>query len=211
MWRIWVRVRDLPRAYLNTDWSVRILSHVGLIEAIENHGLGLPQQPFLRAKLIVDLSKPLIPGCFLPIEGNRVSWVYFRYEGIFKFCKECGCVGHKTGRCTLSAYDARRLIQRRVQGFENDGMTVLQTQSGIPLYTNLIRGLNDQFLHRNPRLNLNRIPPHMAGPQYDPYLYPHLYLFDHDESESSQENYFDATPEFQVPVLGPSLSLILLR
>ena len=205
MGRIWVRVHDLPWDYLNTDWTVRILSHVGLIEAIENHGSGIPQQPYLRAKLIVDLTLPLIPGCFLPLEGNRVSWVYFRYEGIYKFCKECGCVGHNTGRCTLSAFDAQRIIQRRVHGFENNGMTVLQTQSGIPLYTNLIRGLPDRFLHRNPRLNLTRIPPHMAGPQFDPYLYPHLYLFDHGESDSSMEDYYDATPDFQAQATDPHI------
>ena len=69
------------------------------------------------------------------MEANPFSWVYFRYEGIFKFCKECGCVGHNRGRCHLSAYDTARLIQRRVGSFERDGMTVLQTQSSIPLYT----------------------------------------------------------------------------
>lgn len=52
-------------------------------------------------------------------------------------------MGHNTGRCQFSAYDAARIIQRRVRGFEDDGMIVLQTQSGIPLYTNLIRGLHD--------------------------------------------------------------------
>lgn len=38
MGRIWVRVHDLPWGYLNSEWTARILSHVGLIEAIENHG-----------------------------------------------------------------------------------------------------------------------------------------------------------------------------
>ena len=203
MGRLWVRIHDLPWGFLNTDWTVRILSHVGFIESIEHHGHGLPQQPYLRAKLIIDLSQPLIPGCFVPIEGNRLSWVYFRYEGIFKFCKECGCVGHNTGRCQLSAYDAAMLIQRRVRGFEDDGMTVLQTQSGIPLYTNFIRGLTDRFLNRNARLNLASIPPYQAGPQFDPYLYPNLYLHDHGESDSSSEDYFDATPDFQQPRLNP--------
>ena len=203
MGRIWVRVHDLPWGCLNTDWTVRILSHVGLIEAIENHGVGLPTQPFLRAKIIIDLTQPLIPGCFLPTEGDRVSWVFFRYEGVFRFCKECGCIGHNTGRCNLSAFDATRIIQRRVRELERDGMMVLQTHSGIPLYTNMIRGLNDRFLHRNPRLNLTQIHSHMEGPQYDPYLYPHLYLHDHGETDSSPEDYYDATPDFQRHNMGP--------
>lgn len=84
---IWVRIQDLPWGYLNTDWIVRILSHVGLVEAIDGENQGLPHKPYLRVRLVFDITKPLIPGCFLIIEGNRVAWIYFRYEGIFKFCK----------------------------------------------------------------------------------------------------------------------------
>lgn len=49
--------------------------------------------------------------------------------------------GHNTGRCNLFAYDANRLIQRRVQEFEDDGMPILRTNEGIPLYTNMVCGL----------------------------------------------------------------------
>lgn len=97
MARIWVRIQDLPWAYLNSDWTMRILSHVGLVETIDHDKQGLLHQPFLRARIIFDITKPLIPGCFLPLEGDWVAWIYFRYEGIYKFCKECGCVGHNTG------------------------------------------------------------------------------------------------------------------
>lgn len=127
MARIWVRIHDLPWGYLNTEWTVRISNHVGLVDVIDSEGRGMPQQPFLRARLVLDITKPLIPGCFLPLDEERVAWVYFRYEGIFKFCKECGCVGHNTGRCPLSAYDARRIISSRLQDLEHHGMTVLQT------------------------------------------------------------------------------------
>ena len=135
MARIWIRIQDLPWGFLNTEWNVRILSHVGLVEAIDDENTGLPHQPFLRARLVIDIIKPLIPGCFLPMHDGKVVWIYFRYEGVFKFCKECGCVGHNTGRCPLSAYEAQRLIQRRIQAFEDSGMLILQTQENLPLYT----------------------------------------------------------------------------
>lgn len=63
------------------------LKPCGLVEAIDGENQGLPHKPYLRARLVFDITKPLIPGCFLLIEGNRVAWIYFRYEGIFKFCK----------------------------------------------------------------------------------------------------------------------------
>lgn len=59
---IWVRIQDLPLGYLNTDWIVRILSHVGLVEAIDGENQGLPHKPYLRARLVFDITKPLIPG-----------------------------------------------------------------------------------------------------------------------------------------------------
>ena len=85
MARIWVRIQDLPWAYLNTEWMVRLLSHVGLVDAIDSEGPRIPQQPYLRARLVLDVTKPLIPGCFLPLGDDKVAWIYFRYEGIFKF------------------------------------------------------------------------------------------------------------------------------
>ena len=203
MARIWVRIQDLPWSYLTTDWTVRLLSHVGLVEEIDWSNQSLPHQPYLRARLVFDVTKPLIPGCFLPLEGNRVVWMYFRYEGVFKSCKECGCVGHNTGRCPLSAYEARRMILRRVQDFEESGMLVLQTQEGFPLYTNFIRGLVDRFIHRNPRINLHLFRPHMAAPSHDPYLFPHLYMQNPLPSESSSEEFYDTSPELPPQSLNP--------
>lgn len=87
-----------------------MLSHVGFVEKLDSHGSGLPLHPYLRARVVADLSQPLILGCFLLLDNNRVSRVYLRYEGIYKFCKECGCVGDNKGRCNLSAYDANRIF-----------------------------------------------------------------------------------------------------
>lgn len=110
-WQVfWIRVQDLPWRFLEADWTLRLLSHVGHVEAIDNYGAGLPLDPFLRARVLVDLSRPLVWGCFVPLDDDRVSWVYFIYEGIYHFCRECGCVGHNTGRCNLSAYDAQWII-----------------------------------------------------------------------------------------------------
>lgn len=128
---------------------------MGLIERIHCEEHRLPSKPYLRARLVIDVTKPLIPDCFLPLDEQRVSWVDFRYEGIFKFCKECGCVGHNIGKCPLSSYEAQRLIQRRMSYFENHGMNILHTQDGTPLYTNLIRSLVSHFIHTNPRINLH--------------------------------------------------------
>lgn len=103
VWR--VQIHNLLWRFLDSEWTVRILSHVGFVGIVEDLGPGLPAEAFLRAKLAIDLSRPLIPNYFRSPGDGQVVWVYFRYEGMFKFCKQCGCcVGHHTSQCLLMTF-----------------------------------------------------------------------------------------------------------
>lgn len=114
----WVRVVGLPLGYLSNAWPMQALRHVGFIESIPDETMDLPKDPIFRAQMLTDVSKPLIPCCFLPLFDSQVIWVYFRYEGVFRFCKKCGCAGHYTRSCNLSDYEARRRIRVRVANLE---------------------------------------------------------------------------------------------
>uniref|UniRef100_A0A803MA65 DUF4283 domain-containing protein n=1 Tax=Chenopodium quinoa TaxID=63459 RepID=A0A803MA65_CHEQI len=66
MTRLWIRVYGLPLGFLDPEWAVKTLDLVGLVETLEYDGDGLPDEPEFRGQVLVDLSKPLIPGCYVP-------------------------------------------------------------------------------------------------------------------------------------------------
>uniref|UniRef100_A0A803MKD0 CCHC-type domain-containing protein n=1 Tax=Chenopodium quinoa TaxID=63459 RepID=A0A803MKD0_CHEQI len=144
MTRLWIRVYGLLFGLLDPTWAVETLKLIGLVETLECDDDGLPHDaPEFRGQVLVDLSKPLIPGCFVLGEFDPI-WVYFRYEGVFMFCKKCGMVGHFREFCHASDYVAARRIQSRMEAFEEQGLTVLYNPNNRPLYTNMVEGGNNQ-------------------------------------------------------------------
>lgn len=99
-------------------------------------------------------------------------------------------------RCNLSAYDAQKLIQRRLRAFEDDDMLVLRTQEGIPLYSNLVRGLTERFIYRNPWINLHHFVSPANIPYHDPYLYSHFYA-NFIPLDNSSDEFYEAPPDLQ--------------
>lgn len=104
--------------------------------------------------MMVEFSQPLIPGCFIPLSTDHNVWVDFRYEGIFKFCKKCVCIGHYPSHCNLSTHAAHSRIRRKLEAFDMIGYRVLVGPMNIPYYTNMVEGLPDKFRFRNQQLNL---------------------------------------------------------
>lgn len=88
------------------------------MDEVESSDYIIPSQPEVRALVFMDLSRSLVSGCYLPLYGDQVIWIYFWNEGVYKFCKTCGCVGHSTIRCTDSQFEANIRIHKRPLEFE---------------------------------------------------------------------------------------------
>lgn len=74
----WIQIRGVP-PNLSSKRSVRYLaSKIGEVEDMEDPARA---RGFLRMKVSVDTSKPLITGCWLPREDKNETWIEFQYEG----------------------------------------------------------------------------------------------------------------------------------
>lgn len=144
----------LPLGLLTPAWALHALKHVGVVEQLENNGNGVPIDTDFRAQMLLDLSQPLIPGCYLPTSNDQFIWINFCYEGVFKFCKKCGCVGYYTLHYCLSSYAANRWLRSRMKSYKAQGFRVMMAPMDIPLYSNRIEGLPDRFRHRDTRVDL---------------------------------------------------------
>lgn len=141
---------------MDPEWAIEFLHNVGHVDVLDYVGGGLPEEPEFRAKVSFDLSKPLIPGCFVPcVGGGQYVWVFVRYEGVFKFCNKCGLVGHYTRNCLSTSYQAYTNIMTRMERLHASGLTVFHDPMTAPLYTNMIKGSLDKYQFRNVRINLS--------------------------------------------------------
>lgn len=91
----WVQIHNVPKRSLTQATSESIGNSIGLliqVADLEDDGVG---GEYLRARISIDITKPL-PQCRkLWAEGKQVGCVGIRYEHLPYFCYWCGRVMHE--------------------------------------------------------------------------------------------------------------------
>jgi len=96
----WVQVHGLPCQNMAAVNAVIIAQRLGKFLAVDHHDAkGLICQPFLRFRVELDTSQPLLSGFHLPRTGRDPLWISFRYERLGDYCTLCGLIGHKRSQC----------------------------------------------------------------------------------------------------------------
>ncbi|KAL2931509.1 LINE-1 retrotransposable element ORF2 protein [Bienertia sinuspersici] len=184
---LWVKAEGIPFILTSEEFATKIFGTAGGVLDIDRTVSSQAPQRFLRARVWTHLGKPLVPGCYIEYEPEKLLWVDFKYEGVFHFCKKCGVIGHTTVECRKSWDEAEQDLNDCIVAY-SPPYEVVFGQANFQLYTNKIRGLPNTPFFRTTKVTLF-YPPSTASTWY-PFT-PHS---DGRDGESDGESHNDGSP-----------------
>ncbi|KAG2674102.1 hypothetical protein I3760_13G120100, partial [Carya illinoinensis] len=97
----WLQVYDVPLSCMTQETGLLLGSYVGKVLKVHADDRGISWGKYLRIRVEVDITKALLRGTFLNVEGKK-CWVPFKYERLPSICFKCGTIKHNHLAC-LSA------------------------------------------------------------------------------------------------------------
>jgi hypothetical protein len=92
---IWVRILNLPLGWMNLQRGTRAMRLLSEVKKVDVDGDGKASGAFLRARITIDLDKPLKRGVLLRMaRDSEPEWFDAQYERLPFFCFSCGVIGH---------------------------------------------------------------------------------------------------------------------
>ncbi|KAK9987956.1 hypothetical protein SO802_028195 [Lithocarpus litseifolius] len=84
---------------MNKEVRGRIAKEIGELVTVDVPRNGLARGPFLCIRMNMDITKPLMRGKIMRIEGLEAGLIYFQYKRLPIFCYRCGILGHNDREC----------------------------------------------------------------------------------------------------------------
>lgn len=93
--RLWLQIHRLPLGLMTREIALEYGSKASLVQEIDfDLAKKVRGMAFLRVRVLMDLVKPLVVGCYLSRAQKQDVWVQFRYERISEWCLSCGRLDH---------------------------------------------------------------------------------------------------------------------
>lgn len=97
---LWVRILDLPLGWMNRQKGSRAISLIGQVLKMDVDADGKASGAFLRARVAIELDKPIRRGVRLRMNKNdEPRWFQAQYERLPYVCFACGKLGHSEIEC----------------------------------------------------------------------------------------------------------------
>lgn len=95
----WIRVYNLPILSMVHEVGEDIGNNIGPLVEVDVPENGIGWGRFLRIRVEIDVTKPLLRGKILEGDDGKPFWVDFRYEHLPIFCYRYGRIGHSGNEC----------------------------------------------------------------------------------------------------------------
>ena len=97
----WVQIHNIPERSLKVEVGELIGKSIGKVIQVANPEDNSAGSEFLRVRINIDISKPLLRCSKLRSEGKQVGWVGLKCERLPNFCYWYGRVTHGERDCEV--------------------------------------------------------------------------------------------------------------
>nr|XP_023873164.1 uncharacterized protein LOC111985746 [Quercus suber] len=97
----WVQIHNIPKRSLKVEVGELIGKTIGRVIQVADSEDDGPGSEFLRVRINIDISKPLLRCSKLRSKGKQVGWVGLKYERLPNFCYWCGRVTYRERDCEV--------------------------------------------------------------------------------------------------------------
>lgn len=95
------QIHGLPIGKQTRNMAVFSVQKAGIVLDVDfKSNLHVWRTSYLRCRVMVDLTNPLVPGYYFERPVGDHLWIQFKYEHIADLCFSCGRLGHSQTFCS---------------------------------------------------------------------------------------------------------------
>ncbi|KAF7827072.1 uncharacterized protein G2W53_018236 [Senna tora] len=96
---VWLRFSGVPLELISNYVAFRLGEIAGEVVELDPDNDSRKNMEFLRVKVLLNLTKPLLMGTFFPLSSRTKVWLSCMPERTYRLCEQCGRIGHLDKDC----------------------------------------------------------------------------------------------------------------